>query len=186
MPFIGLSRPARASGSLLAARPEAGQLAPDTPALASPRAIKLLAFLRHVGCPFAEHTVKRLRAWALDHPEVDVIVVSHGDRTVTDAWIATIGGLGSMRLVHDPQRALYAHWGLGEARLMHFAGLPSLFGVVRLWAQGIRNRDATGTRWQRAGLFLVEGQQVVWSHLPLSAEAFALPPPIRPARRPHQ
>ncbi len=176
----------------VAKRPQIGDTAPDSPALRCPPGWRLVAFLRHVGCPFAEHTVKRLRNWAQAHPEAMVVVVSHGDADVTAQWLTRIGGLGPLVLVHDPDRALYAQWGLAETRLLHFAGLPSLMGVVRLWAQGIRNRDASGTRWQAAGMFLTAGPRVVWSHVPHSAQEFALPPDtvlaatIRPARPLHR
>lgn len=49
-------------------------------------------------------------------------------------------------------------------------------GVMRLWFKGIRNRMATGTRWQRAGVFLVREGRVVWCHVPGSAQEFELPP----------
>jgi hypothetical protein len=99
-----------------------------------------------------------------------------GDADITDAWLAAIGGLGPLKWVHDPDRQLYGQWGLGFARLAHFGGLPSLLGVVRLWFQGIHNRGATGTRWQRAGVFLVRDGRVAWLHVPASAQAFELPP----------
>ncbi|MEY4766090.1 MAG: hypothetical protein RI907_2763 [Pseudomonadota bacterium] len=170
MPFIGLSHP---RGPRPDARLTLGAMAPHEPT--GPEPLQLVAFLRHVGCPFAEHTVKRLRHWAEAHPEVGVTVVSHGDADVTQHWLQAIGGLGALRLVIDTDRQTHARWGLGESGLWHFAGPASLRGVVRLWARGIRNRDASGTRWQRAGVFLIEHGRVQWLHVPRSAEGFRLP-----------
>lgn len=174
MPFIGLSRP-RAPKTGPRLRP--GLPVPTPSGLTGAEPIQLAAFLRHVGCPFAEHTVKRLRDWAEAHPHVGVTVVSHGSPEVTDAWLQTIGGLGRLRLVVDPERQMHARWGLGESGLWHFAGPASLAGVVALWPRGIRNRDAAGTRWQRAGLFLVKQGRVSWVHVPRSAEGLRLPAP---------
>ncbi len=173
MPFIGLSRLPRPT---VLARPLTGQRAPNSPSLESHQTYRLVAFLRDVGCPFAEHAVRQLRAWAPAHPDVATFVVSHGDNAVTRPWTTKVGGLGTLHLVRGSPRTLYAQWGLGEARLMHFAGLHLLMGVAARWRQGIRNRDATGTRWQRSGLFMVKGRHVTWSHVPESAQEFALPP----------
>jgi len=137
----------------------------------------MVAFLRHVGCPFAELTVKRLRSWAAQHPTVAVFVVNHGDHATTQQWLQQIGGLGRLQLIQDPERQLYAQWGLGYSSFWHFAGLPSVLGVMRLTLQGIRNRDASGTRWQRSGMFLIKDDKVVWQHIPYSAQEFVLPPP---------
>jgi hypothetical protein len=153
-----------------------GSRAPMSRAFQPAHPRQLVAFLRHVGCPFAEHTVKRLRGWADAHPEVAVAIVTHGDAAITHTWLDAIGGLGRLQLVMDADRQLYGQWGLGYAGLWHFANPLSLLGVASLWRQGVRNRTATGTRWQRAAVFLVHEGRVAWLHLPASAEDFALPP----------
>jgi AhpC/TSA antioxidant enzyme len=173
MGSIWLNRPAQQS---LAARPWVGDAAPVDAALLSPQRWRLVAFLRHVGCPFAEHTVVKLRAWAQAHPDVAVFIVSHGDTEPTRSWLATIGGTGRTQLVTDPQRRLYGRWGVGYSGLWHFAGPRSLLGVLSLWPQGIRNRSASGTRWQRAATFLLDGGHVAWAHVPASAQELVLPP----------
>lgn len=173
MPSIWLSRP-----PALAPSPPlcVGQVAPSSPPLQSTTQLRVVAFLRHTGCPFAENTVKRLRRWADQHPHVAVFVVSHGDSAITDDWVQSIGGPGCLHLTHDPQRQLYAQWGVGETSFWHFGGPASLLGVVALWMQGIRNRSATGSRWQRAATFLVARDRVVWCHRPRSAQEFLSPP----------
>lgn len=150
--------------------------APTVPEAASSAPTWLIAFIRHVGCPFAEHSIKELRGWAQAHPETPVYVVSHGDAAITQDWLDIIGGLGGLRFIHDPDRHLYGQWGLGDSPFWHFGGPRSLMGVMRLWFKGIRNRMATGTRWQRAGVFLVREGRVVWCHVPRSAQEFELPP----------
>jgi hypothetical protein len=173
MASIWFSRPRSQAISALV---KVGQAAPNSPALSSPSQLRVVAFIRHVGCPFAENAVKQLRAWAVQHPQVAVFVVSHASEEATSAWCHTIGGKGGLRFVIDTQRELHAQWGVGFSNFWHFAGPSSLFGVVALLGKGMRNRSAAGTRWQRAAMFLIDGNDVVWAHVPRSAEEFALPP----------
>ena len=64
--------------------PEIGRPAPPlpgaSPALGRPRVV---AFLRHVGCPFAELTMKTLDAASGRHPEVQFLAVSQGTPAAT-------------------------------------------------------------------------------------------------------
>ena len=135
----------------------------------------LVAFLRHVGCPFAERDVKKLVEWAKANPEIPVFVVSHGSQDATDQWLAKIGGAQGLIIIIDESRNLYREWGLGYSNVLHFLGLRSLLGVVRLWFFGIYNRPASGTRWQRSGIFLMENGHVSWSFIPETADEFSLP-----------
>ena len=73
----------------------------------------LVAFLRHVGCPFAERDVKNLVVWAKENPEIPVFVVSHGSQDATDQWLAKIGGAQGLTIIIDESRSLYREWGLG-------------------------------------------------------------------------
>jgi hypothetical protein len=175
MASIWLSRPQAASTST-SALIKPGETARPTMLPPAAEHTRLIAFIRHVGCPFAENTVRQYRIWAEQHPDVAVFIVSHGSASATSAWIDAIGGAGRLRPIIDTQRELHAQWGVGLSKLWHFAGPRSLSGVAALWFKGIRNRSASGTRWQRAAVFLVQGDLVVWSHVPASAQAFLLPP----------
>ena len=135
----------------------------------------LIAFLRHVGCPFAERDVKNLVVCAKENPDVRVFVVSHGARQATNEWLVKIGGAEGLAVIIDKQRELYAEWGLGDSNVLHFLGLRSLLGVVRLWFSGIFNRSASGTRWQRSGIFLIKNGQISWRFIPKTENEFSLP-----------
>jgi hypothetical protein len=131
---------------------------------------RVVVFLRHVGCPFAEATVRALRARPEEHPAIDWVLVSHAPEGPTSRWLAEIGGAGGARVVVDPDRSLYAAWGLGLSDLGHFLGWRSLLGVAALFRRGIKNRRPSGTRWQRAGAFAVDDGGVIrWRHLPSHA-----------------
>lgn len=145
--------------------PETGAPAPTLPLDAAQK--RIVAFLRHVGCPFAEATVKRLRAVGQEHPDIACVAVSHSDEEPTSAWVDSIGGPGNVTFVHDPSRRLYAAWGLGLSSMGHFTGPRTLARIVALWPRGIRNRRASGNRWQMAGTFAVDDRGVVrWRHTP--------------------
>lgn len=145
--------------------PEVGAPAPELPLDAAQK--RVVAFLRHVGCPFAEATVKRLRAASQEHPDVAWVAVSHADEAPTWAWVDSIGGPGDVAFVYDPSRRLYAAWGLGLSSMAHFTGPRTLARIAALWPRGIRNRRASGNRWQMAGTFAVDERGVVrWRHTP--------------------
>jgi hypothetical protein len=130
----------------------------------------LIAFLRHVGCPFAEATLLALRESAGAHPEVRFIAVSHAGEDATARWADQVGGAGAVQLRSDPERVLYAAWGLGNSTLSHFAGGRSLRAVAEQARHGIRNRHPVGTRWQTAGTFAVDGGGTVrFVHVPAHA-----------------
>jgi len=68
----------------------------------------------------------------------------------------------------DPERELYAQWGLGTSSFYHVLSPSSLFAVGRLgWAEGVWNRPTeSGNRWQTAGSFAVDGEGMVrWVHV---------------------
>ncbi len=168
MTSIFLRRPPQQK---VAPLPDIGAPVPERPGSDN----SLILFLRHVGCPFAEQAVREARIWKEHHPDVTVFVVSHGSAEATMAWLKVIGGAGGLEVLTDPQRDLYGAWGLGYSGGWHFMGIASLVGVVSLWPKGIYNRQASGTRWQRAGYFRVRSGRLVWRCIPDSAQQFSLP-----------
>jgi alkyl-hydroperoxide reductase/thiol specific antioxidant family protein len=161
-------------------RPEPVPLQPipaiGAPAPATPKLIvatgrpTIIAFLRHVGCPFAEATFHRLAPLSQAYPDVDFVAVSHATAAATASWCGTLGGAERVRIVVDTDRTLYAAWGLGLTDARHFLGARSLASVARLAANGIRNRHPSGTRWQTAGTFALDAAGIVrWRHIPAHA-----------------
>jgi hypothetical protein len=152
-----------------AAPPDVGARAPDLPALRAGRPA-VVAFLRHVGCPFAEATVRQLTTLAAAQPAIDFIAVTHSDEKPSRRWCDSFGGGAAVQLVPDPDRAHYAAWGVGLSDREHFAGRNSLAAVGRLLDEGIHNRWASGNRWQAAATFAVDATGIVrWRHFPAHA-----------------
>jgi hypothetical protein len=168
----------RPRASSTAAAPEIGGAVPELPARTPGRAA-VVAFLRHVGCPFAEATVREMTGLAADHPAIDFIAVTHSDDRRSRRWCDAFGGAGGIRLVTDPERAHHAAWGVGLSDRKHFAGPDSLAALTRLLDEGIHNRWASGNRWQAAATFAVDPAGVLrWRHFPRHAGDL---PPLRDA-----
>lgn len=145
----------------VARAPRVGDAAPPLPGAVDGRPA-VIAFLRHVGCPFAEATLRALGERGRRTPEVHFVAVSHAPDAATERWRAAVGDrAGAVEMVIDERRGLYGAWGLGTSSLAHFLGPRSLGSVGRLARAGIRNRHPVGTRWQLAGTFAVDGEGVV-------------------------
>jgi hypothetical protein len=153
----------------IAALPELGTKAPALSAMRPDRPA-VIAFLRHVGCPFAEATVRQMVALAAKHPAVDFIAVTHSGEQPSLRWCNAFGGAGGVQIVSDPDRALYTAWGIGLSDRQHFAGRESMAALDRLLNDGIHNRWASGNRWQPAASFAVSPRGVLcWRHVPRHA-----------------
>lgn len=170
MATIALSKPKQQNVS-----PELmpGDSAPDTNELweggDSSSRMSYISFLRHVGCPFAEATVVYLRQAACEHTDISFIVVTHGDKLTTQTWFEEIGGVEGLRWVHDAEREIYGRWGIGYSGLSHILSPKNFKDIIALRKVGIKNRDASGTRWQLSATFLVQNDKVVWKSIPDTA-----------------
>jgi hypothetical protein len=154
---------------VVAAPPVVGERARELPLL-EPGRPAVVAFLRHVGCPFAEATVRRMAALAETHPTVAFLAVTHGAERPSRAWCDAFGGAGAVTLVPDPDRTHYGVWGVGLTDRRHFAGSTSLRALVRLLDDGVHNRWASGSRWQGAATFGVDSSGVLrFRHYPRHA-----------------
>ncbi|KAJ5085317.1 hypothetical protein N7532_010088, partial [Penicillium argentinense] len=148
--------------------PEIGSNAPSSPQLSFPPTNgkpTIISFLRHCGCPVAEATLLTLRTSAATHNNVNFIAISHSDSPSTQTWLDSIGGPGSVTVLVDNERALYAKWGLGTVSWSHVLSPAGLDGIWRLGKEeGIWNRPTeSGSRWQGAGNWAVdEGGVVRW------------------------
>jgi hypothetical protein len=150
--------------------PRVGEPAPDPPGPAYAGHGQVICFLRHAGCPFAEATLRDMQEMRRKHPEVAAVAVGHAPRQAAAKWRSNVGGAEGIDCIDDPTRHIYAEWGLGLTEMKHFAGTDSLKGVANLLGSGIRNRHPSGTRWQGAGAFAVDGKGTVrWVHIPRHA-----------------
>jgi hypothetical protein len=115
----------------------------------------------------------RLRYLANRHPEIDFIAVSHSSQEATDKWAIEIGGEWDVNVIVDPERELYAQWGLGLSSAWHVLNPWSMYSVYQLGKKDhIWNRPTqSGTRWQIAGSFAVDKDGIVrWVRIAKSAD----------------
>jgi hypothetical protein len=89
------------------AAPEIGDASPLLPGLTAEKPA-IVAFLRHIGCPFAEKTFQELRSFAETHGnEYQYIAVTHGTETDTNDYVEEIGGAGGITVISDPDREFH-------------------------------------------------------------------------------
>ncbi|KAL8677486.1 MAG: hypothetical protein Q9186_006085 [Xanthomendoza sp. 1 TL-2023] len=156
--------------------PSTGSKAPSTSQLAFPDPNgkpTILTFLRHCGCPFAEKTFLRLRSAASAHSNLCFLAISHSDQQSTDRWLEGVGGAGSIEIIVDDDRDIYAAWGLGVADFWHVLGPWGLWNVYKTGKEdGIWNRPTeSGSRWQKSGSFAVDDKGFVrWGQPAPSAD----------------
>ena len=100
MTFIGLSKPKEQNVSKAL---ETGDIASQLDNFKSSKGFRLITFLRHPGCPFAEASVKDLKQVYEKYPDVEFFIVTHGDESVCQTWFGKIGGTQGLQIVHDEE-----------------------------------------------------------------------------------
>ncbi|KAJ5627766.1 hypothetical protein N7490_009994 [Penicillium lividum] len=150
----------------LSQSPQIGDKAPSSPLLVLPADNgnpTILSFLRHCGCPAAEVAFLEMCTAAARHPDINFIAISHSDQSSTDKWLSAVGGAGSVSVVVDFEREIYALWGLGVVSWSHMFSPAGLMGIFRMGKdKGVWNRPTqSGSRWQSSGYWAVDGEGYV-------------------------
>lgn len=117
----------------------------------------------------AEKTFLDSRALAPAHPDIYFVAVSHSDQESTDRWLASLPDPSkntqpNLQIIIDAERQAYAAWGLGTSSLWHVLGcIPGVSKLSKETGINVRPTES-GSRWQTAGSFAVDGQHIVrWS-----------------------
>ncbi|KUJ09282.1 uncharacterized protein LY89DRAFT_701359 [Mollisia scopiformis] len=119
----------------------------------------IVIFLRHTGCPFAEKTFIEARRLSNKFPRLSFILVSHASKAATDRWVSQVGGAWSMTVVVDPEREVYAAWGLGVSTTYHLLNPWTQMAMRRLGTEGgiwAREVDGSANRWLVGGAWGVD------------------------------
>jgi hypothetical protein len=116
----------------------------------------------------AEKTFLDLRDLACETPNANFIAISHSSPEATEKWLIAIGGVGAppnddIQVIVDDSREIYAKYGLGTSSAWHVLNPLSMWDAVTLGKTSkIWNRPTeSGTRWQTAGSFAVDGEGTV-------------------------
>jgi hypothetical protein len=83
---------------------------------------------------------------AAHHPNINFITISHSDQPSTEKWLEAIGeaASGSVTVIVDTEREIYAKWGLGVVSWGHVLSPTGLLGI---WKSG--RKRAFGIDQQR-------------------------------------
>jgi len=131
----------------------------------------MIFFIRHIGCPFAEATLKMINERVTLNPTIDYIIISHGNHDSYFSWLKIINIDKDIKHFIDSDRIFYGNAGLGFSSISHFLSFKPITGVLKLLLKGIKNRSAEGTRWQKAGTFLIKKDgTILWNHIPQYAD----------------
>ena len=83
----------------------------------------MLAFLRHLGCPFCEKTVRNGLDIAPKYSSISFIFVTHATEQQNSDWLESLNlKLPSNVSMRGVDRSLYAAWGLGELGIKDVLG----------------------------------------------------------------
>ncbi|EMD91514.1 hypothetical protein COCC4DRAFT_57459 [Bipolaris maydis ATCC 48331] len=132
----------------------------------------IILFLRFCGCPFAQKLLLRLRTLANRYPSIRFIAISHCTPAATTAWLSKLGGAWNVDIIVDPERNLYALWGLGISTWAHVLHPRNGYNQVMLRKnEGVWGHEVGegACRWQIGGAYAVDGRGVVTWGAPMES-----------------
>jgi hypothetical protein len=99
-----------------------------------------------------------MRTAAAQHPDINFVAISHSDQQSTEKWLSAVGGAGSVTIIVDADREIYAKWGLGVVPWGHVLSPSGMLAVFKMGQEkGIWNRPTeSGSRWQSSGYWVVD------------------------------
>lgn len=111
----------------------------------------------------SEATLLAMRTAATQHLDINFVAISHSDQQSTEKWLNDLEGTGSVTVIVDVERQVYARWGLGVVSWGHVLNPAALVNAWKLGKeQGIWNRPTeSGSRWQSSGYWAVDQEGYV-------------------------
>jgi hypothetical protein len=123
----------------------------------------LLIFLRHFGCMFCRETVQELRKLVAERPDYPPILFFYmGTRVEGEAFFRQ--RWPSARAVPDAEKRFYDAFGMRHGNLIEVYGPEVWFCVVRAASKGITPAVPKQDQWMLPGMFLVNGDRILWQH----------------------
>ena len=124
--------------------------------------VTLVVFLRFFGCVFCRETIADLRQLAEENDDFPkVLFVAEASTVETRAFLRRYWP--TARTVSDPEGALYDAFGVGRGFLKTL-GFGVLAAKRRATAKGHVGGEVDGDAFRMPGVFLLRGEQIVWSH----------------------
>lgn len=122
----------------------------------------LLVFLRHFGCAFCRETITDLREAAAAPGYPAVLFFFQGTPTEGRAFLRRYWP--EARAIADPELLFYEAFGVARGALLQMFGPGVLAAGLRARRKGHENGERSGDIYRMPGLFLVQGDRVLWQH----------------------
>jgi hypothetical protein len=124
--------------------------------------VTLVVFLRFFGCIFCRETIADLRKLVEEREDFPrVLFVAEAGTVETRAFLRRYWP--AARSVSDPHGVLYDAFGVGRGFLKTF-GIGVFVARRRATAKGHEGGEVDGDVLRMPGVFLMRGEEVVWSH----------------------
>lgn len=122
----------------------------------------LVVFLRHAGCPFCAETLSDLATQRtdLEASGVNILLVCQWPQGQA-MHLFENAGLTELPRIHDPERSLYAAFGLKRGNLWQIGGPFVWFRVLQAALAGHRVGKALGDAFQMPGAFLIRDGKIL-------------------------
>ncbi len=124
---------------------------------------QLLVFLRHFGCMFCRETIAELREASETVEGYPAVLFFHQGRPAEGRafmrryWPAA-------RAIADPELRFYGAFGVDRGGLMKMFGPGVWTAKRRAEAKGHANAEREGDIWRMPGVFLAQGDRILWRH----------------------
>lgn len=122
----------------------------------------LLVFLRHFGCVFCREQVTELRAASERGGFPPLLFFTQGSATESRAFLRRDWPEG--RAVADPALRFYEAFGVERMGPLQVLRPGLWMAERRARAKGLEGGPRSGDVWRMPGVFLVEGDRVLWQH----------------------
>lgn len=123
----------------------------------------LLVFLRYFGCIFCREMVADIRAAAEADPDYPAVLFFY-QATPTEGRAFLRRYWPEARAIADPELAFYADFGVEQGSYLQVLGPRALLSTRRAKAKGHDFGERSGDPWRLPGVFVVRGEDILWSH----------------------
>jgi hypothetical protein len=112
---------------------------------------------------FCRETIGSLRQVAAQNPDFPPVLffymgtAQRGQAYFAERWPEARG-------VADPQRRFYNAFGVGQGSLRQTMSPQVVLAGLNTMAAGYSQGKTEGDVWQMPGMFLVQGERVLWQH----------------------
>ena len=123
----------------------------------------LLIFLRHLGCPFSREIVADVRKAIAADPSYPTVLYVHLG-TLDDGETFFAKHDPEARTIADEAGRLYEAFGIKRGSIGQLFGPAVIACGIRATRKGHRGSRPIGDPWMLPGMFVVEGDRILWSH----------------------